>query len=355
MKPPYRVPSMSEISSLPWNGFNVVSTFSGCGGSSLGYRMAGFRVLLASEFIEAARKTYQANAASYTKLDGRDIREVSAEDILEQIGLDRGDLDLFDGSPPCAAFSTAGVVDRGWGEVRKYSDTKQRVDDLFFEYARLVEGLQPKTFVAENVSGLVKGKSKGYFNRILARLSECGYRVGAKVLDAQWLGVPQMRKRLIFVGVRYDLGLDPVFPKPLPYRYSVRDAIPWIDDDSKSPFPIEPECDISAFSIGRAWDETPIGTNHEKRFSLAKPHPDGPANTVTAIAAEPSMASVVHPLSKRKFSVAELRRLCGFPDDFVLVGDYRKQVERLGRAVPPVMMSHIAAEIRDRILRRLTR
>jgi site-specific DNA-cytosine methylase len=131
----------------------------------------------------------------------------------------------------CAGFSTAGKRQAGWNQIRKYSDTRQRVDDLFFEFARLLEGVRPKTFMAENVSGLVKGVAKGYFKEILARLKGCGYRVEARLLDAQWLGVPQMRQRLFFVGVRDDLaarGLAPAFPRPLPYRYSVREAVPWI-------------------------------------------------------------------------------------------------------------------------------
>ena len=222
---------MAEIAAIPWNGYNAISTFSGCGGSSLGYKMAGFRVLWASEFIPAAQDTYRANHPA-TILDTRDIRSVQASDILDAIGMKSGELDLFDGSPPCASFSTAGKREAGWGKVKAYSDTKQRTDDLFFEYSRLVKAIQPKVFVAENVSGLVKGTAKGYFLEILAELKQCGYAVSAKLLDAQWLGVPQMRQRVIFVGVRNDLvaqfGVKPVHPKPLAYRYSVRDALPWI-------------------------------------------------------------------------------------------------------------------------------
>lgn len=224
---------MAEIAALPWNGYNAISTFSGCGGSSLGYKMAGFRVLWASEFIPAAQDTYRANHPA-TILDTRDIRNVQASDILDAIGMKPGELDLFDGSPPCASFSTAGKREAGWGKVKAYSDTKQRTDDLFFEYSRLIKGVQPKVFVAENVSGLVKGTAKGYFLEILAELKSCGYVVSAKLLDAQWLGVPQMRQRVIFVGVRNDLasqfGVKPVHPKPLAYRYSVRDALPWIGE-----------------------------------------------------------------------------------------------------------------------------
>lgn len=384
-KPPYRVPSMDEIRALPWNGFNAISSFSGTGGSSLGYRMAGFRVLWASEFIDAARDSYNANKAPYTIVDGRDIRHVTADDILSAIKMKPGELDLFDGSPPCASFSTAGKRAKGWGKVKQYSDKAQRTDDLFFEYTRLLRGLQPKTFVAENVSGLVKGVAKGYFLEILRELKSCGYKVTCRVLDAQWLGVPQARQRTIFIGVREDLGLDPVHPKPLPYRYSVRDALPWITDCSSNsshvqtwvgsdrPAPtvtatipskslsIESETDISRYAIGAEWDRMgKPGTQSEKYRSLIHPDLGKPCNTITcppnatfSPTAPISSGSVVHPTEKRKFSIAELKRICAFPDDFILTGTYAQQWERMGRAVPPVMMSHIAATVRDEILARI--
>ena len=228
MKPPYHVPSMTEISALPWNGLKVASTFAGGGGSSTGYRMAGCKVVYANELTESARDSYAANMAPGTVLDGRDIRTVQAEDILTATGLSVGELDIFDGSPPCVSFSTAGKREAGWGRVTTSHDATQRQDDLFFEYTRLLNGLQPRAFVAENVSGLIKGTAKGYFLEILRALRACGYRVEAKLLDAQWLGVPQSRQRLIFVGTRLDLDARPAFPAPLGYRYSVRDALPWI-------------------------------------------------------------------------------------------------------------------------------
>lgn len=173
-KPVYKVPSMEEIAATPWNGFNAISTFSGCGGSSLGYKMAGFKVLWANEFIPAAQDTYRANHHG-TILDIRDIREIKASEILSAINMKPGELDLFDGSPPCASFSTAGKRELGWGKVKAYSDTKQRTDDLFFEYSRLLKDLQPKVFVAENVSGLIKGTAKGYFLEILKELKNSGF------------------------------------------------------------------------------------------------------------------------------------------------------------------------------------
>jgi DNA (cytosine-5)-methyltransferase 1 len=232
-KPPYRIPTMDEVRALTPNGLKVISTFSGGGGSSLGYRMAGCTVIGASEFVPAAYEVYRANASPSTVVWTDDIREMSGLDMLSEVGLSVGELDILDGSPPCAAFSTAGKRSEGWGEVRKYSDTSQRVDDLFYEFARVLKQMQPRVFVAENVEGLVKGVAKGYFKAIHKALGECGYNVKAAVLDASWLGVPQRRKRLIFIGVRNDLGFKPEFPAPLPWRYSIRDALPYIDGQVK--------------------------------------------------------------------------------------------------------------------------
>lgn len=345
-KPPYQPMSMAEIRAMKPNGFTVASTFSGCGGSSTGYRMAGFRVLWANEFIDAARECYKANAAPYTIVDGRDIRDVTPDEVLSSIGMKAGELDLFDGSPPCASFSTAGKREAGWGKIKAYSDKAQRTDDLFFEYVRLIRGIRPKTFVAENVSGLVKGTAKGYFLEILKELKSCGYRVEAKLLDAQWLGVPQARQRLIFVGVRNDLGLAPAFPKPLPYRYSVRDAIPFVCE-------VEEDAWMDGYAVGREWDKLKPGEQSEKYFQLVRADPSKPFPTITQRGGDATVASVAHPTQRRKFSIAELKRICGFPDDFVLTGTYAQQWERCGRAVPPVMMMHIAAAVRDNVLRRV--
>lgn len=342
-KPPYRVPLMSEIASLPWNGFTAASTFSGCGGSSLGYKMAGFRVLWASEFIPSAQETYRANHPD-TILDTRDIRTVQAEEVLAALKMQPGELDLFDGSPPCASFSTAGKREAGWGRVKSYSDTKQRTDDLFHEFIRLVRGIQPKVFVAENVSGLVKGTAKGYFLEIIAALKASGYRVTCRVLDAQWLGVPQQRQRTIFVGVREDLNLEPVHPKPLPYRYSVRDA--WLSVQRTE------EIYFTSTKLYEHWKTLKPGQGHERLINLKRMSYEKPSFTVCQTWGN-GTAAITHPEIPRYPTIAELRRICTFPDDFMLCGSYKRQWERLGRAVPPVMMSHIAATIRDEILAKI--
>ena len=133
----------------------VISTFAGCGGSSLGYSMAGFRELLAVEWDDNAVETFRLNFPEVPVYHG-DIGALSVEQVLEMTGLKPGELDVFDGSPPCQGFSTAG---------------KRQMDDprnsLFKEFVRLLKGLQPRAFVMENVSGMVKGLMKLIFAEAL--------------------------------------------------------------------------------------------------------------------------------------------------------------------------------------------
>lgn len=362
-KPPYRIPSMAEIRALPWNGFTVASTFSGGGGSCLGYRMAGFRVAYANEFIEEAQKTYRANHEAF--LDTRDIRKVTPESVLEGLKMERGQLDLFDGSPPCCAFSTAGRKEKGWNTQRNYSDgAKQRIDDLFFEYARLVRGIKPKTFVAENVSGLVKGTAKGYFKLILQELKDCGYEVKAALLDASRLGVPQKRQRIIFVGVRKDLaerfGVQPCFPKPFPYVYTLGDAFVGLrqDEDDRQ----ERLADFRKYALGKWIRRLPLNplkpvsastVTGGGLFNLIRESLCAPCTTILQTGGNRTCAAPCHPLEQRKFTIPELKRIMSMPDDFVLTGNREQQWERLGRMVPPLMMKAVAETVRDQILRRV--
>jgi len=344
-KPKYVVPSMREINAMSKNGFKAISLFAGADGSCLGLKIAGFEVVWASEFIPIAADTHLTNFAGCI-VDRRDIRLVDANDVLNVVGLKKGELDLLNGSPPCESFSTAGKREKKWGKVCKYSETKQRMDDLFFEFVRLVDGIKSRMFVAENVMGLVVGVSKGYFKEILAAMKDVGYVVAVKLLNAKWLGVPQSRRRLFFVGVRNDLGFEPEFPKPLPYYYTVRDAI----SDLSNAY-VEPECDMNGYANGRLAVALKEGCGDKKRFNLRRLAFDKSSETIAAIGGGRGTASILHPSGVRKPSIAELKRLCSFPDDFVLLGTYAQQWERLGNSVPPMMMKHVACAIRDSLMK----
>ena len=156
----FKVPSIQEVRDLEkQENFKVVSLFAGGGGSSTGYRMAGGKILAINEFVKEARDTYGSNYPS-THIFDEDIRELTGDMILKQIGMEKGELDILDGSPPCSAFSAQGSREKGWGKEKSYSTDKvQRVDDLFLEYARILKDVQPKVFVAENVKGLTAGNA----------------------------------------------------------------------------------------------------------------------------------------------------------------------------------------------------
>lgn len=272
-KPPYSVPLMREVVDEPWNGLWVASTFAGCGGSSTGYRMAGFRVAYANEWDDHAREVYGLNKADYTTLDGRDVRQVKGSEITDAVakaarecGVEPpAELDVLDGSPPCQSFSTAGK--RDMNDMRGH---------LYYEFIRLVEELQPRVFVAENVPGLIRGQAKGHFIWICERFRKAGYNVDPRVLESEWLGVPQSRHRLIIIGVRNDLGFAPPWPAYLPYQYSVRDALPWIRHSATA---AEGEEWISGSRIVRP---ARAGNQHENWGNEKEWSTDAPAPVINA-------------------------------------------------------------------------
>ena len=352
-KPKYKIPSMAEIKAIEHNGYKVISTFAGCGGSSLGYKLAGYNVLWANEFVNHAVEIYKANHKT-TIVDNTDVRKVNAEDILKTLNLKKGELDLFDGSPPCMSFSTAGKREKNWGKEKKYFDHHQVADDLFFEYIRLVKGLKPKTFIAENVSGLIKGVAKGYFKIFLQGMRDAGYNVKAYLANGKYLGVPQARQRVFYIGVRNDLKLEPVFPQPQQFVYTLKDAIWDLRNETKEPDVWQnkrPDGTPFMYAYGKEWEQLSQGQQSNKYFNVIRAAWDKPCNTILATAAR--SASVCHPTENRKFTIKELKRIFGFPDDFVFFGNYKEQWARLGNCVPPPMIYFISKKIQQDILDRL--
>lgn len=355
-KPAYRVPLMGDA--RPELPYVVVSTFSGCGGSCLGFEFAGYRVAWASEFVEKAQAAYRANHPS-VPLNTQDVREVGVETLLDEAGLESGEADVLEGSPPCSSFSLSGSREKGWGKVSKYSSTSQRTDDLFFEYVRLLEGLRPKTFVAENVAGLIVGKSKGYFKEIIRRMKAAGYHVEARLLDAQWLGVPQIRGRVFFVGVRDDLyervageGL-PLHPSPYPYRYSFEEAVETLDETARGAHTYR---ELKPGKLRTLWERSDprrvgvsghLGDTHKRIYGRAGAFTHHRVDERMPVNTLDTSATLYHPTEPRSLSIAEAKRVSSFPDDFELSGSFINQWERLARSVPPLMMRAQARVLAD--------
>ena len=169
------------------NHLDLVSLFAGCGGLDLGSRQAGFKTIWANEWDKEIWHTYESNHPN-TYLDRRDVREIPSSNIPDCIGIV--------GGPPC----------QSWSEAGKQKGIKDERGQLFLEYIRILRDKQPLFFLAENVSGMLHQKHEQSLKNIIAAFEEAGYQVKFKLLDAVNFGVPQNRKRVIFVGFRQDLA-----------------------------------------------------------------------------------------------------------------------------------------------------
>jgi DNA (cytosine-5)-methyltransferase 1 len=302
------------------NGLMVASLFAGCGGSSVGYKLAGFRVVYANEWDRVAADSYEANADGL-QVDRRSVEEVIGGEIATAAG---GELDVLDGSPPCQDFSLAGERDLSGEEAQRY-----------YQAVRLVGEVRPRAFVFENVRGFASEPSlTRHFIPIRDALRRHGYRVVDRILDGSRLGVPQKRQRVILVGVRRDLGLDPAEAIPHYGRPTViADALPEVLRL------VVPEGeDIPEGHYG--W------RGREKTWPASRP---GPTVAASGIGIWRATATLVElrDHTRRLPTIAEVAALCGFPADFVLPASPSAAWRVLGNAVPPPMARSWASGLRD--------
>lgn len=343
------------------NKFTAISLFAGVGGGCMGIKLAGGKMLAINEFIEEAQRVYNINFPEVPVIPN-DIRELSGYDIMNIAGIKKGELDLLAASPPCSSFSTVGKREEGWGEVKAYSDKKQRTDDLFGEFARVLTDIQPKFFVAENVASLLEGKAKYLFgtpqldmfgndelgngvvkeeDTFFQQLTKAGYKIRYEVMNSKDFGVPQSRKRLIIVGVRNDIDKKIRFPIPITRNYiTLSEAFSGVQNTKED----LDESDIKKYAVYQASLETPIGEKSTKYFSLIKQSPDKYAGTLTQTAGCLSAASIVH-WENRKFTVKEAIRIMGFPKDIYLGDTYSNKIERLGRAITPSIYYYLLTRL----------
>jgi site-specific DNA-cytosine methylase len=363
--------------------FTVVSTFAGGGGSCIGFHLAGGHVMLASEFVPEARHTYAANFPD-APIDTRDIREVTAdtaavEAFLAQADLRPGGFDILNGSPPCCEFSTAGRGISDQNQLRPYSDTKQKgMATLILDFFRLAWHARPRVVVGENVPALAWSKNREFFEGALNRLRFADplhtrrlYFVNSAVLSASGFGVPQDRRRLFFIGVRADVaravGIDDdadvltLFPEPCDFPVSIRSALTGLQQGDSD---IDPWFRAAMTGAIDEWiDRLPpnprrrlklkdVGFTAESRFSLERCAWNLPAPTLAVTGQGPNgLSGAIHPEANRKFTIPELKRLFGLPDDYALTGTLAQAAERICRMVPPRVTQAIAERIYERILR----
>jgi DNA (cytosine-5)-methyltransferase 1 len=328
------------------NAPTVISTFAGGGGSLTGYMMAGFNDLLAVEWDDNAVQTLRLNWPTLDIYHG-DIAKLSVEEVLRRTGLQPGELDILDGSPPCQGFSTAGK--------RIMDDPRNQ---LFTEYVRLLRGLRPKVFVMENVSGMVKGKMKLVFVDILKELKTSGYLVSAKLLNAKYFHVPQSRERMIFIGVRDDLGIEPSHPKAESGMVTVGNAFESIgamDETTATAWGTNPNWAVSKY-IPRIKQGMGCDSVHPKKagFNLVRLSPDRPSPTIPKTCNGSLFAGLLPPVGNRYCTIEEIKRLGAFPDGYFFGGEFGDKWQRIGNSVPPLFMEAIARHIRAEVLEKAT-
>ena len=190
---------------IAYHGAKVFGTFICGGGSTMGYKLAGYEHLGGVEIDPKIADVYKENHKP-KHLFVQDIRVFNKK---EDLPAELYDLDLLDGSPPCSTFSMAGSREKAWGKKKQFREGQavQILDDLVFEYVRTIDKLQPKVCLLENVRGIIQGNAKAYSKEIVRQMQKAGYRVQVFLLNAASMGVPQKRERVFFIGVRKDFDL----------------------------------------------------------------------------------------------------------------------------------------------------
>jgi len=329
----------------------VFSCFACGGGSTMGYKLAGFNVIGCNEIDPKMAECYKANHnPKYCFVEPIQTFK-DRDDLPEELY----ELDILDGSPPCSSFSTIGNREKDWGKEKKFREGQadQVLDTLFFDFIELGKKLQPKVIIAENVKGLLLGEAQKYVNDILIAYDAAGYYVDYKLLEALEMGVPQGRQRVFFYAIRKDL-----------YKGNFADLFqtqPCLDMSFKE----QPIVFSSIASdengkelTGKArvlWEQRQDGDTllsdvcyrvegKKNYFSSMLQQGSKPLYTIVASSSSP----IIHYSKPYILSKSELLSGGTFPIDYRFCGQEPKYL--IGMSVPPVMTAQIATRIYEQWL-----
>lgn len=339
--------------------YNAIDLFSGAGGLSYGFECAGFNILLGIDNDSKALETFEKNHKGAKSICG-DITEISYKEDIEPL-LDGKKIDVIIGGPPCQGMSLSGP--------RKFDDPRNK---LYLSYIRLVKEIQPRAFVIENVPGLVglfEGRIK---DSIIEKFTELGYSIQYKILCAADYGVPQNRKRVVFVGTKEG---EFIYPEPSDKKISCEMALsdlpPLVDTLGEEDllYECEPQNEyqklmrkrsdrvhnhiaashsdkvkniISMVPAGGNYKDLPEEFRNTRNFHVAWTRfPDNkPAPTI-----DTGHRHHFHYKYNRVPTVRECARIQSFPDDFIFLGNKTQQFRQVGNAVPPLMAQKIAEKV----------
>lgn len=315
------------------HGLKVFGTFICGGGSTMGYKLAGFEHLGGVEIDPQVADVYKTNHnPKYLYVE--DIRDFADR---SEYPSELYNLDILDGSPPCSSFSMAGNREKDWGKEKVFREgqTKQRLDDLFFDYIKLAKKLQPKVVIAENVKGMLQGNAKAYVKRVKYEFEQAGYKVQLFLLNAASMGVPQKRERVFFICQRNDLKFKDLKlsfkEKPIPFKFVDEGKVKrkHIRDGIKDYYKITP--------MGKS-----VSTVHPKGmyFGTYKQHPELVSSTIIA---DSGGGIMLHHSEDGYLTDNEYIKIGSYPLDYNFKNIEPKYL--IGMSVPPVMTAQIAHEI----------
>lgn len=326
----------------------AISLFSGGGGLDLGFAAAGFAVGCSSDIDPFSCSTLSLNRGkksfySHGNAIVGDIRKITGADLLREADLEKGAVDIVLGGPPCQAFSVFGRR-KGMGDPR---------GNLVWEYLRIIQEIQPKAFVFENVAGLKSIHGGKLYGEILDQLTLGGnYAVSAHSYNVANFGIPQFRDRVFFIGSRNGKSVPAMEPThgngtmlaTNPYRVA-REALRFLP---------EPGADSGVSNhIGRDHSKGIVSRYRRLEFGERDPktrinklHPDRPSFTIIVGSDKGGGKGHVHPFNPREVTPRESARMQTFPDWWEFHGRGRHAIRQVGNAVPPLFSALLAEHIR---------
>ncbi len=316
---------------------NVFSCFACGGGSTMGYKLAGFDVLGCNEIDPRMAECYKVNHnPKYCFIEP--IQEFkNRTDLPDELF----NLDILDGSPPCSSFSTTGLREAAWGVEKKFREgqKKQVLDTLFFDFIDLGKRLQPKIIIAENVKGLLIGNARKYLYAILDAFYNAGYFVTYSLLNSRYMGVPQKRERVFFFAIRKDL-----------YKNEFIDIF-----QSESFIDMQFDYDEICFSEisdnnDLSCDLTELTTsywvNAKQCESVGKYDARRKQSMNDVCFTTCASHKNYHPTICRQLNNDEIIKIQTFPSDYNFISNSKSHVNYMcGMSVPPVMMANIADRV----------
>lgn len=334
---------LEELNNIKKNGKKVFSCFACGGGSSMGYKKAGFEILGINEIDRELVNIYKTNFPSTKYIFNQNIQELVKNKDYPK---DLFDIDVLDGSPPCSVFSIAGDREKNWGKEKKFREgqVKQRLDDLFYCFIQLAKDIQPKVVVAENVRGMIIGKAKGYVKQIFKDFNDAGYNTQLFLLNSSTMGVPQRRERIFFIAIRKDIDKkikldfneDKIYYKDIKTNEGIGKELSKMEKVNFENISYK-DRDFADLNL----------RNRNKNIGFSSPIIWDNLIPNTLI----SSSSFYSGNEKRHLTSTELIRIQSFPIDYNFIKNTYSNIKYiLGMSVPPIMMYKVARDVYKQIL-----